>query len=432
MSRTLRLLAPLFALSLVLGACQAGDTNEDGGASPGPGGEGGEITVTSLWGGSEQAAFRDVLDQFERESGVTVIYESQRTNYAESLRTNPPDVAIIPGIGFLRSFAGAGEIVPLSELGINAEDIEGNYPAGSLEIGTVNDELYALMVKLNSKSTMWYRPDVFSELGVEPPETWEDFESLVGEIRDAGQTPMALGAADSWTLTDWFESIYLRQAGPDAYNQLFSAEGDWTDPSVQEAIDTMLSVLTEENVVGGVDTALATGFVDAIGLVFGAEPEAPLYYEGGFVGGIATQQVNPELAIGETIDFFDFPAIGEDTGAITIGGDVIAAFSDNPGVAELITYLTTTEAGETWAGTGAIVSPLTGVDTGVYPNELAQREAEQVANASSVHFDGSDLLPAGTDLGALLQSALRGEDAGPLLEDFQSQVQGAWEAEQGG
>ena len=48
MSRTLRLLAPLFALSLVLGACQAGDTNEDGGASPGPGGEGGEITVTSL------------------------------------------------------------------------------------------------------------------------------------------------------------------------------------------------------------------------------------------------------------------------------------------------------------------------------------------------------------------------------------------------
>ena len=35
-------------------------------------------------------------------------------------------------------------------------------------------------------------------------------------------TPLGLGAKDSWTLSDWFEEIYLRQNGPDTYKKLFS------------------------------------------------------------------------------------------------------------------------------------------------------------------------------------------------------------------
>ncbi len=46
-----------------------------------------------------------------------------------------------------------------------------------------------------------------------------------------GRKPLGLGvgAKDSWTLTDWFESIYLRQAGPDKYDKLFSGEIAFTD-----------------------------------------------------------------------------------------------------------------------------------------------------------------------------------------------------------
>ncbi len=287
------------------------------------------------------------------------------------------------------------------------------------------------MVKFNSKSTMWYRPDLFGELNAEPPEDWEGFKGLVQSIREGGQTPLGLGAGDSWTLTDWFESIYVRQAGPEAYDRLFSPEGDWNDPTVAAAINEMTSVLTEENVVGGINTALATDFVGGIGQVFKADPDAAIYYEGGFVGAIATGEVNTDLEIGETIDWFEFPSFGgEGEGAVTIGGDVIAALTTNPGVTEFIQFMSSPESGETWAATGAIISPITGVSTDVYPNELASREAEQVANASAVRFDGSDLMPAGgPDLGALLQSALRGEDVATLLNDFQAQAQTAWENE---
>src|SRR4026209_1134041 len=109
---------------------------------------------------------------------------------------------------------------------------------------------------------------------------------------------------------------------------------------------------------------------------------AEVYYEGGFVGGIATGQVNTALKFGETIDWTDFPSFGGSEKPATIGGDVIAAFTTNPGVKEFIEYMTTAEAGEVWAATGAIISPVKAVSTDVYPNDSVKREAAQVANAT--------------------------------------------------
>ena len=446
-----RFVAPFMVVMLLLTACPAGgDGDGDGGggaASPGDaGGDGGggaegdgSIEVTSLWGGAEATAFEAVLAAFTEESGIDVEYTSVRQDYATVLNNrlaqdDPPDVAIIPGIGFLRSFARDDLLIPLADLGIDRAAIEENYAPGILDIGAVNDELVALMVKFNSKSTIWYKPDSFEENGWEVPTTWEDLLALTDQIKADGSTPWAVGAGDSWTLTDWFESIYLRQAGEEAYDTLFGPEGNWTDPSVAEAITTMTEIINEENVAGGIDGALATLFVDGIGLVFSESAEAELYYEGGFVGGIATGDVNPDLEIGTGIDWFDFPPIdGGGEGAITIGGDVMAAFVNDSDVAAFMEYMTTPEAGQTWAEQGTIISPIRGVDSSVYPNELAQKEAEQAANASVVRFDGSDLLPAGTDLGAVLQTGIQDPDGvSGALENFQSEVEAAWQEEQGG
>lgn len=437
--RKFRLVAPLMSAVLVLAACGNGD---DGGG----GGGGGDvpegdrsIVVTSLWGGAEETAFQAVLDAFTEETGIEAEYEANRTDYATVLRTrisggNPPDVAIIPNIGTLRSLARDGSLIPMSELGIAQSDIEGNYAPGILDVGVVDDELYGIMVKLNSKATIFYSPERFGEMSVEPAETWDDLLALTESIKDAGATPWALGAGaeSTWTLTDWFEVIYLKMHGAEAYDTLFSPDGDWTDPSVQESIDKMLEILTEENVDGGIDGALATEFVDAVGKVFGTSPSAELYYGGGFVGGIATgADVNPELAgqEGEAIDWFAFPTIdGNGEGLVTYGGDVMAALVADSDVAAFMEFLTTADAGQVWAEGGTIISPLVDVDTSVYPTSLIQAEADQVTSAEAVRFDGSDLLP-GTDLGALLQSALRGEDTAPLLEEFQTQTAAAWESE---
>jgi len=226
MVRSSRAIAIAIAAALLAAAC----------APSGPP-AGTTITVMSLWGGSEQESFQKVLDAFKTKTGITANYESVRQNYATTLQTrisggNPPDVAIIPGIGFLRQFARQGSLKKISDLGIDPNSLKPNYPPGILEIGQVDGTQYAIMVKFNSKSTMWYRPDKFKTLGVQKPTDYASFTKLLADIKAKGQVPLGLGAGDSWTLTDWFESVYVRQAGPDKYDQLFSGKLPWTDPSV--------------------------------------------------------------------------------------------------------------------------------------------------------------------------------------------------------
>src|SRR5436190_3068661 len=399
MPRSARIAIVAFVALMVATACsQRGTTSPCGsaGASASTSSVAGStINVMSLWGASEQDNFQKVLDAFKTKTGVTAKYESIRTDYATTLQTrisggNPPDVAIIPGIGFLRQFARQGSLKKVADVGVDLNAIKGNYPPGILEIGQVDGTQYAIMVKFNSKSTMWYRPDRFKTAGVSPATDFTGFVKLLGDLKAKGIPPMGLGAADSWTLTDWFENIYAKQAGPEKYDQLFSGKLAWTDASVTAALDTMKSAIKDEYVAGGITAALGRTFPDGIGQVFSANPQAVIYYEGGFVGGIATGQTNTALKVGESIDWFDFPAINNNK-SVTIGGDVIAAFTTKPGVKEFIQYMTTSDAGSVWAGTGAVISPIKSVPASAYPNDLAKREAAQVANASAVRFDGSDL-----------------------------------------
>jgi ABC-type glycerol-3-phosphate transport system substrate-binding protein len=409
-------LASVFVLALA--AC--------GGDDEGGGGEGsGTVSVLSLWGGSEKEAFDKVLAKFTADTGIKTQYETAR-DFLPVIRSrlaagNPPSMAIVPRPGIVADLAADGSLISLDDLGLDAEKINENYSKAWTDLTTIDDQVYGIVAKANSKSTVWYDP---SRLTDEPPTDWKGLLALTTKLKAAGKTPWAVGAGDGWPLTDWFESIYLYQAGPDNYEKLFSGELPFDDPSVKLALREMYKVLSNENLPGGVEGALATPFVDSIGQVFGKSPKAELYYEGGFVGGIATDQVNTALEPGKTIDFFPFPEISPDVGTPLLGaGDVAVAFENNDDVKALMEYLAGTEAGTTWVSTGAIVSPNKAVDLSAYPNDLVRKEAEQVQNAEVFKFDGSDLLPGalGTEWPSVLQGIMKNPDSmDTKLEDFQS------------
>jgi alpha-glucoside transport system substrate-binding protein len=421
--------AILAALALALGAC-GGD---DGGPEEGDG----EVTIFSLWGGSEQEAFQKVLDQFTKDTGIRTKYESAR-DFLPVIRTrlaadNPPELAILPRPGFVDELAADDALISLEDLGLDAEEINENYSETWIDLATYEDTAYGVVAKANSKSTVWYKPRSFEQNGFEVPETWEQLLEITEQYKSKNMTPWAVGAQgdeNSWTLTDWFEQIYARQAGPEKYRQLFET-GDvpFNDQSVKDALAEMVKIVNDENVVGGIDTVLGISFVDAIGRVFGKNPRAEMFYEGGFVGGIATGQVNTTLQPGEDIDFFEFPQFDPDDAGIVVGaGDVAAAMVNNEDVARLVEYLATPEAGKIWVSTGAIASPNEGVTDADYPNELVTKEAAQLKEAETFLFDGSDLLPGtlGQNFGTLLQDIIKTpNNMDSLLDDYQAQAEQA-------
>jgi alpha-glucoside transport system substrate-binding protein len=181
-------------------------------------------------------------------------------------------------------------------------------------------------------------------------------------------------------------------------------------------------------VPGGITGALGVAWTDGIAQAFGTNPKAALYYEGGFVAGIATGQTNKALKIGETIDWFPFPTFGGagDT-AVEIGGDEIAALTTKPGVKEFVQFMTTVDSGSAWAKTGAVISPVKAVGAENYPNDSVKKEAAQVAGASAVVYDGADSLPAGApDFGAMLQKVIQGQDETGLVSTYGEGVKKAW------
>jgi alpha-glucoside transport system substrate-binding protein len=428
-----------WAALLVVGLLAAGIATACGGDDDGGGtAEGtGEITIFSLWGGAEEEAFKKVLTQFTQDTGIRTKYEAAR-DFLPVIRTrlaadNPPMMAIIPRPGFVAELARDDVLISLEDLGLDPDAINENYSETWTSLATVDDTVYGVVAKANSKSTVWYKPKSFQENGFEVPTDWNGLIEITKQYKAKGKTPWAVGAQgddNSWTLTDWFEQIYVRQAGPEKYSQLFeTGEVPFNDPTVKAALNEMVKIVNDQYVAGGIDTALGISFVDGIGRVFGKSPKAEMYYEGGFVGGIAIGDVNSSLKPGVDIDFFEFPQFSPDNAGLVVGsGDVAAAFVNNEDVQKLMEYLASPEAGRIWVSTGAIASPNEGVTEDAYPNDLVSKEAKQLQEAETFRFDGSDLLPGtlGQNFGTLLQNIVKNPgNMDSLLDDYQAEAEQA-------
>ena len=414
--RRFMLLALLVGVLAFLAAGCGGDDDEAGGTGGGTTEEGGgeavsgNISVLAVWTGAEGESFQAVLDGFKEENpDVTVSYKAA-SEPATVLSTaveggNPPDIAALPQPGFMTDFAQRGALKPIT---FATDAIKEGFAESWLDLGTVDGELYGLFFKGANKSTVWYNVAAFEDAGIEPPATWEDFLAAADTLKSSGVPAYSIGGADGWTLTDLFENIYLRTAGPEKYDQLTAHEIPWTDPSVKEALTEMGKVLAADNIAGGASSALQTDFPTSVTQVFADPPKAAQVLEGDFVGGVIGDETK---AVAETdYNVYAFPEINDSGPVVVGGGDVMVLFKDTPAGRALIEYLATPEAAEIWAAKGGFSSPNKNVDAEVYPDAFTKKTASELANAETFRFDMSDLMPGafGSDaLFTLLQDFLK-------------------------
>ncbi|HYW85972.1 MAG TPA: hypothetical protein VFB30_22160, partial [Spirochaetia bacterium] len=358
--------------------------------------------IFATWGGDEEAGFRAVLDA----SGVPYSYEGNRDSTiilkTRVAANNAPDISFVPRPGEVAAYARGGAILPLNQGMANdilpTSLLNANYAKGFIDLGTVDGKFYGLIAKANSKSTFWYKPASLRAIGAKIPDTWDDLLALEDKYIAAGKTPLSIGGQDGWTLTDWFENIYVRMVGADTYNKLHvTHEVKWTDPTVVAAIQKFIQVFTpqDKKLAGGVSGTLSTTFIDAFNMVLRPDPAAELYYEGGFMSSFAKQNF-PKLAAGKDYDFFDFPSIDPQYGKPVVGGgDLAVVFTNSPEVTKLMRWLAGKQANTIWASAkkGSVVSPNKQVSLSVY-SVLTAKEAKQLTQASIFVFDGSDMAPA--------------------------------------
>ncbi|MEU1182629.1 ABC transporter substrate-binding protein [Streptomyces sp. NPDC005820] len=407
--RTVKTAAALAAgaLALSLTAC-GGDDDKSTGNGSGTGTEdtgsgltlpkldGTTLEVAAVWTGAEQANFKKVLAEFEKRTGAKVTFVPAQDPIINFLGSKiaggaPPDVAMLPQPGAIKQAVDQGWAKPLGADAL--KELQKNYSQGWQDIGKVGGKQYGVYYKAANKSLIWYNAQVFENAGASEPKTWDELLNTAQTVYDSGVTPFSIGGADGWTLTDWFENVYLSQAGPEKYDQLAQHKIKWTDPSVTQALTTLAQIWGKKDwIAGGASGALQTEFPASVTQTFtgGDQPKAAMVYEGDFV------QVNiadTKAKVGTDAKVFPFPKAG-DTAPVVSGGDAAVILKDSKGAQALATFLASPDAATIQAKLGGYLSPNKNVAISSYPNEVQQKIAKAlIASGDDFRFDMSDQAP---------------------------------------
>jgi alpha-glucoside transport system substrate-binding protein len=351
------------------------------------------VTVVGSWEGPELDAFEAVVEPFERDTGIQVEYSATRDLKGVISRGiqvgQQPDVAGLPGPGFMADLAHAGE---LQDLGA-AVDL-GSYkrltaPA-FVDIGTIDDRLVGVFIKATVKGLLWHDPAVY-RLG--SPGTWSELVHMAGQESDhRGVRPWCVGlgsgATSGWPGTDWIEDFLLRQSGPHVYDAWVAGDVAWDSPEVRAAFRAYGQVVADDAVLGGSSTALTTHFAHAGDAMFDDPPGCLFLHQGSFMSTFFDDLADPA----PEYDFLAFPDIDPRWAGSLIGaGDLFGMLRDTAEARALIAWLVTSDAQSIWVARGGALSG--NFEVHGYPNEIAEREAALLTRASIFRFDASDSMP---------------------------------------
>ncbi|MFF7752449.1 ABC transporter substrate-binding protein [Streptomyces sp. NPDC007971] len=406
-NRAVSTLAALLAGALALTACSSSDHKKDSGGRSGgataPGStltlpklNGASLEVAAVWTGTEQTNFKKVLSEFEKRTGAKVTFVPAQDPIINFLGSKiaggqPPDVALLPQPGAIKQAVDKKWAKPLGPDAL--KELQKNYSQGWQDIGKVGGKQYGVYYKAANKSLIWYNAKAFENAGAKEPKTWQELLTAAQAVYDSGVTPFSVGGADGWTLTDWFENVYLSQAGPEKYDQLAQHRIKWTDPSVKQALTTLAQIWGRKDyVAGGADGALQTEFPASVTQTFtgGDQPKAAMVYEGDFA------QVNigdTKAKVGTDAKVFPFPAVGSSAPVVS-GGDAAVILKDSKAAQALATFLASPDAAIVQARLGGYLSPNKNVPDSAYPNAVQQKIAKSlVASGDDFRFDMSDQAP---------------------------------------
>ncbi|TWJ22155.1 ABC transporter substrate-binding protein [Micromonospora endolithica] len=341
------------------------------------------IQVAVVWGGGELTNFRRVVAGFGDVRVVTAGNDIDAFLRARQLAGTSPDVAILPRPGLVVEYARRGwlrEVTPSSGYAP---------PVGMADLLSTGGRRYGVWVKAAHKSLFWHLPSRLPE----PPRSWDELVQLTRRLgglarRGAGPAPLAVGAADGWVLTDWFENVLADVTGPGFYAALARGEADWRSPQVRAALDRLAELWSVAGAFpGGGRRALLTQFEDSVIDVVHRR-RAVMVFEADFVADTAR-----EFAAGEAARTFRFPGARRADRPLIVGGDAAVVFAGSERGAELVRWLSDGAVFGPWLDAGGYLSPDVSVPLDSYRDAVRRDLAADLRAAEAVRFDLSDQLP---------------------------------------
>ncbi|MNZ66264.1 Multiple sugar-binding protein precursor [compost metagenome] len=397
--------------------------------------KGTKVTMFGPFVDADQVKFENSIKEFEEKTGIDIQYEGSKEFEATiNIRVdggNAPDIADFPQPGLLASIAKTGKVIDLTSV-LDQAKLTANYNKSWLDMSNMDGKDGKIMAGIwnrsNVKSLVWYPKKQFDEAGYKVPETWDEMMALTEQIAKDGDPAWAIGiesgAATGWPATDWVENIMLRTTTPENYDKWVKGELPFTSPEVKNAVETMSKIwLNKDYVYGGAKSIVTTSFGDAPAPMFNNPPKAWFNMLGNFITSFFPETAKVDV----DYDWFYLPPIDPQYGKpVLVAGDIYAMFNDRPEVRAVMEFFTTGESIKSWVQSGGVIAPMNDASLDWYTSESDRRMAKLVQDASTLRFDGSDLMPGKVGAGTFWKGMTDYVSGTATLDQALEQIQSGW------
>ncbi|WP_139085201.1 ABC transporter substrate-binding protein [Bacillus sp. FJAT-27264] len=397
--------------------------------------KGTNVTVFGPFVDADQVKFENSIKEFEEKTGIDIQYEGSKEFEATiNIRVdggNAPDIADFPQPGLLAAIAKTGKVIDLTNV-LDQEKMKTNYNKSWLDMSMMDGKDGKIMAGIwnrsNVKSLVWYPKKQFDEAGYKVPETWDEMMALTEQIAKDGDPAWTIGiesgAATGWVATDWVEDIMLRTTSPENYDKWVKGELPFTSPEVKHAVEVMSKIwMNKDYVYGGTKSIVTTAFGDAPKPMFDNPPKAWFHRQGNFITSFFPETAKVDV----DYDWFYLPSIDPQYGKpVLVAGDIYAMFNDRPEVRAVIEFFTTGESVKSWVQSGGMIAPMNDASLDWYSSESDRRMAKLVQDASTLRFDGSDLMPGKVGAGTFWKGMTDYVSGTATLDQALEQIQSGW------
>src|SRR5690606_32738434 len=211
----------------------------------------GALAQTTLtfwsWRTEDVAAYEKFIEAFHQEHPDIDVELTPylNTEYNTILATalqggGGPDIVHLRAYGGMEPLAEAGYLVRLDDKVPALAEFDPGILLGATNRG--DGGVYGVPFALQTVQVL-YNEDLFEELGLTEPTTWEEFLAVGDALQASGVNALANGALEPWTVETLFGSVGPTFYGGDQFLQdITGGQADFTDPRFAAALEHMVAL----------------------------------------------------------------------------------------------------------------------------------------------------------------------------------------------
>ncbi|MEX0276103.1 MAG: ABC transporter substrate-binding protein [Ruegeria sp.] len=226
--------------------------------------------------------------------------EAYKTQIRNFLTADTPDVATWYAANRMKPYVEAGLFEDVSDLWAEPEIAENL--ASTKGAMTIDGKQWGVPYTYYQWG-VYYRKDIFDELGLTEPTTWEEELANCQKIVDSGRACYTIGTKFLWTAGGWFDYLNMRTNGFDFHQQLANGEVSWEDDRVKQTFANWKQLI---DMGAFIDNHQTYSWQEA--LPFMVNGEAAAYLMGNF----AVAPLRDAGLTDDQLDFYQFVAINPD------------------------------------------------------------------------------------------------------------------------